>query len=145
MILTKPTIKFNTTFTIVKKWAALLFVCIYLLSTTEIYQFLKLPTLFEHYQEHKLQNLKLTFVQFVYMHYSQDSDHDGDADKDAKLPFKSHSCSSFSVNFVPLIGHLTVTFITGKEIYEKHTVSNLYTFIVTASHLHAIWQPPQIS
>ena len=143
--MTKPTFKFNAIFTFVKKWVAIVFLCIYLLSTTEIYQLLKLPTLFEHFQEHKIENLKLTFVQFVYMHYAQDNDHDGDADKDAKLPFKSHSCSSFSVNFVPLSGHQALFFNVSKEIYEKHTISDFYTFIVTASHLQAIWQPPQIS
>lgn len=127
-----------------KKMATLLFLCIYLFSTTEVYQLLKIPTLFEHFLEHATKDNKLTFVQFIYMHYSQENDHDGDADKDAKLPFKSHSCSGCAVNFVPLIAQHTFAANGFTIPSKKNVIYNFYAFLISSLHLKAIWQPPQI-
>lgn len=127
-----------------KKVFAILFLTSYLLSTTELHQLLKVPSLFEHYLEHKTKNQNITFADFIYLHYSQESDNDGDTSKDMKLPFKSHSCSVFSVNFVPLTEVQCSSLYTFLEITTRKSVNNNYTFLVSSSHLKAIWQPPQI-
>lgn len=69
-----------------KRWLPILLIFIYLCSTTEFYQFLKIPILVEHYLEHKSKNPGLSFYAFLKLHY----DHhvkDGDWETDQKLPF----------------------------------------------------------
>jgi len=74
----------------VKKLISILFLLLYLVSTTELYQLFKMPTLIEHYWEHKKLNPDMPFSAFIKAHY----DHpvkDGDYGKDQKLPFIIHS------------------------------------------------------
>lgn len=127
-----------------KKVVALAFLSIYLLSTTELYQLLKVPSLFEHYLEHKTKDQNISFADFVYMHYSQENDNDGDKQDDMKLPFKSHSCSIFSMSFVPLTAQQNITFHTVQEFNKRKLTTNFYTLSISSSHLLAIWQPPKI-
>ena len=82
-----------------KKWVSILLLSLYLLSTTELNQLLKLPVLIEHYLEHKNLNPEMTLVAFFKMHY----DHpvkDADYKTDRKLPFIIHSTLSlvFTLN-----------------------------------------------
>ena len=128
-----------------KKVVILSLLTLYLFSTTELNQLLKVPLLFEHFLEHKSQNKKITFFDFFYMHYSQVDDHDGDKEKDQKLPFKSHSFCNSSISFVTLTAVQNITF-SDFELFKIETEkTNFYTFFVSSSHLKAIWQPPQIS
>jgi hypothetical protein len=74
----------------VKKLISILLLFLYLVSTTELYQLLKIPNLIEHYWEHKELNPEMTLTAFLKTHY----DHpvkDGDYGKDQKLPFIIHS------------------------------------------------------
>ncbi len=127
-----------------KKRIAILFVILYINFTTELYQLLKLPILMEHFFEHQSQNSSLTFFEFLSMHYSQEDDHDGDIEKDSKLPFKSHSFCNSSISFIPLNVEVNYTFTELKIFKERKSIINFYTFLVSSSHLKAIWQPPQI-
>lgn len=117
---------------------------IYLFSNTELYQFLKIPVLIEHYLEHKNHTKNITFSSYLNMHYSQQNDNDGDENKDMKLPFKSHSSAVFSLNFIPLITTQNIEFRTLEACNNRTAVANFYTFIVHVSYLKAIWQPPKI-
>jgi hypothetical protein len=75
----------------VKKLIAILLLSLYLVSTTELYQFLKMPVLIEHYLEHKGENPKITLVSFIKMHYDNPVK-DADYKTDQQLPFISHAC-----------------------------------------------------
>ncbi|MCD9856769.1 hypothetical protein LUD75_18745 [Epilithonimonas sp. JDS] len=69
---------------------SILLLSLYLVSTTELYQLLKIPDLIEHYCEHKALNSEMSLIAFLKTHY----DHpvkDGDYGKDTKLPFIIHS------------------------------------------------------
>ncbi|KFF12755.1 hypothetical protein IW15_08160 [Chryseobacterium soli] len=73
-----------------KKFVSIFLLMLYLVSTTELYQLLKIPELIEHYIEHKKLNPEMTLTAFLKTHY----DHpikDGDYGKDQKLPFIIHS------------------------------------------------------
>ena len=127
-----------------KKLVVIFFLLSYLTSITELNQFLKFPILFEHFNEHQSQNTSLTFLDFLSMHYSQEDDHDGDKEKDNKLPFKSHSCCNFSMSFVTLISENEIHFPVFREFYEQNSSPSFYNLMVNSSHLKDIWQPPQI-
>ncbi len=117
----------------------------YLFSTTELHQLLKMPMLAQHFQEHKERNTELTFVDFLYMHYSQPDDHDADSDKDQKLPFKTHdNCISFltAVYIAPAPIHEFISKEKQTYFFEKqsHFQKNI---CLTSSFLSNIWQPPK--
>lgn len=63
---------------------------LYLVSTTELYQLLKVPTLVEHYFEHTTLNPDMSMTAFFRTHYNHPVK-DGDFGKDQKLPFIIHA------------------------------------------------------
>ena len=127
-----------------KKWLILTFSFAYLISTTELCQLMKLPALATHFLEHQSENKTLTFAEFLVMHYAQVDDNDGDAEKDQKLPFKSHSVCCNSINYV-VFNALPVFIFPELLCFETSKNNcNFYSFIVSSSNLKSIWQPPQI-
>ncbi len=54
-------------------------------------EFTKIPSLLEHYSQHKNQNAQLSFGDFMFMHYVGDDANDQDNSSDEQLPFKSTS------------------------------------------------------
>ncbi|MES2794967.1 MAG: hypothetical protein V4683_03320 [Bacteroidota bacterium] len=122
-----------------KKAIAISLLSIYLVSSTELYQLLKLPILIEHYSEHKTQNNEMSFWDFLSLHYNQEFNHDN---TDNKLPFKSHNiCSGISlVAFIP--NPFGLTFLKSPEYQpKKHTFYHKVFFI--SSVISSIWQPPR--
>lgn len=123
-----------------KKWVSILLLSLYLLSTTELNQLLKLPVLIEHYVEHKNLNPEMTLVSFFKMHY----DHpvkDADYKTDRKLPFIIHSTLS-------LVFTLNTDFsfeISGSD-YKYYGIQNIPSLdenLYIKGYLHSIWQPPR--
>lgn len=123
-----------------KKWVSILLLSLYLLSTTELNQLLKLPVLIEHYVEHKNLNPEMTLVSFFKMHY----DHpvkDADYKTDRKLPFIIHSTLS-------LVFTLNTNFsfeISGSD-YKYYGIQNIPSLdenLYIKGYLHSIWQPPR--
>lgn len=126
-----------------KRWIATVLLVIYLGLTTELYQLLKIPVLIEHFSEHQTLKNNLSFLNFLKIHYSEKNDHDGDAEKDRKLPFKSHSFCSNYAGFVFLISDQNIIFSVSTFFETRKSISNFYYFLVSSSHLQTIWQPPQ--
>lgn len=132
-----------STFALVKKLFSLSFLAIYLFSTTQFCELLKMPILIEHYQEHKQENKELSLLGFLEMHYANDSPIDADYDKDMKLPFKSCTTSSISTiyfytPFPEFKQHPPLVYFEN----EQHQFSD-YSFSYSSSFLSAIWQPPR--
>ena len=73
-----------------KKMISILLILLYLVSTTELYQLLKIPDLVEHYFEHKKLNPEMPVIAFFKAHYNHPVK-DGDYGKDQKLPFIIHA------------------------------------------------------
>lgn len=73
-----------------KKLISILLLSLYLVSTTEVYQLLKIPALVEHYWEHKKLNPEMSLTAFLRTHY-ENPVKDGDYGKDQKLPFIIHT------------------------------------------------------
>jgi hypothetical protein len=63
---------------------------IYLVSTTEAYQLLKLPAFVFHYIQHSKQDPHMGLADFLRMHYAEEQALNGDWQQDMQLPFKAH-------------------------------------------------------
>ncbi|MTG97517.1 hypothetical protein [Myroides albus] len=112
---------------------------IFLVSTTEFGQLLKVPLLIEHYVEHKTNNPNLTMWGFLQIHYSESHKEEGDP-VDEKLPFVTH-------HFVSIIGIVTPTPVLKIERIRFNTIHDkIHAFDedeVESSYLSSIWQPPK--
>ncbi|MES2519798.1 MAG: hypothetical protein V4585_16905 [Bacteroidota bacterium] len=127
-----------------KKIIAISLVLFYQMATTELYQLLKLPFLIEHFMEHSQQNKDITFFDFIYLHYTEADDKDGDYEKDMKLPFKTHN-SSVSTNIVAFVENTIVNIkLNFKPIFvELKSLIICKKVFFASSYLSNIWQPPK--
>ncbi|KYH07443.1 hypothetical protein EGI15_06860 [Chryseobacterium cucumeris] len=123
-----------------RKLISILLLSLFLVSTTELYQFLKIPLLIEHYITHKNLNPEMSLAAFLKTHYDhpvKDSDHD----QDQRLPFVSHA-NLLSVVFTinpSLDFHCVEKVFTPIEIKKTFYKSALYNKEI----LNSIWQPPR--
>ncbi|MDP4286086.1 MAG: hypothetical protein Q8891_16875 [Bacteroidota bacterium] len=126
-----------------KKIAAILFLAIYLFSTTEAIQLLKLPVIFEHYKEHKNKDHSITFLKFLDIHYMHGSPQDADRDRDMQLPFKtSNECIfTLSVPFIPF--YTTAVIIQQPATIQKKNPFGACNHAILPSYYSKIWQPPR--
>ncbi|MBS1667992.1 MAG: hypothetical protein JST58_11505 [Bacteroidetes bacterium] len=125
-----------------KKGITIFFLAIYLLSTTEAHQLLKLPVVFMHFQEHRQENKNLSLLQFLDMHYMHGSPRDKDYDRDMQLPFKTTSCclSTITTAYVPLQVQYA---ILAPILDSSKTPSFAKPPFIPSSYLSKIWQPPK--
>jgi hypothetical protein len=125
----------------VKKLISILLLSLYLVSTTELYQLLKVPELIEHYCEHKALNPEMSLTAFLKTHY----DHpvkDGDYGKDQRLPFIIHS--------IPLTLVFTInqgfSLETRNDLFQ-HIKSHKIPFydedFYCKGFLNSVWEPPR--
>ncbi len=126
-----------------KKWFSILMLSPYLFSTTELYQFLKVPILIEHFIEHKSQNNTISFFQFIKMHY-QNPVKDADYDKDQKLPFIVHS--EHMVVVFTITPRLHLDFKSHRlRLFSKDKIVAYDDLFLDVDYFNAIWQPPKFS
>ena len=127
-----------------KRVVSILFLSIYLLATTELIQFLKVPALIEHFIEHKENDNSVTFWKFLYMHYANGNVKDADYDKDMKLPFKAHdNCNTSLVLIVPNINHSFIHITYVATFIRKNQLSAYNPTFLGSDYLNTIWQPPK--
>jgi hypothetical protein len=127
----------------VKKALIILIFFSFLFSATELKEFLKLSDLVEHYEEHKKDNKNISFVGFLWMHYSTTSDHDGDAEKDNKLPFKKHDHCFVADNTFSIHKNSSFTFQSPEQIVSASF--NSHSSFIPSGISNNIWQPPKFS
>ena len=125
-----------------KKWIPILLLSLYLVSTTELNQFLKVPLLIEHYNEHHKLNPEMSLMAFLRTHYDHPAK-DADYSKDSRLPFLRHSTLSlvFTIdtgfNFEVPCRHDPATAEHKYPVFDEN-------FFVKG-FLHSIWQPPRMA
>ncbi|MBP6756326.1 MAG: hypothetical protein KA210_09265 [Bacteroidia bacterium] len=125
-----------------KKFIAISLLSIYLISITELSQLVKLPLLIEHFSEHKQKDGHMSLWKFLSIHYTQNTSHDADYEKDMKLPFKSHDGCINSVvsESVPS----SFYFFSTKPVFSQNNAYSNYTEqFLTSAYLSSIWQPPK--
>lgn len=104
-------------------------------------QFYKLPVLFEHFKEHK-EIKKVSFIDFLEMHYWGEDQDDDDADRDMQLPFKNISGHSLHLVFIPIDKHVTYIPFT---LNLKQTKSIPYTCnLYSNPALFSLFRPPVV-
>ncbi|MDO3643751.1 hypothetical protein [Mucilaginibacter sp. L3T2-6] len=125
-----------------KKFIAIGFLAVFLLSATDAYQLLKLPYIFEHFAEHHKLDRHLSFAAFLDIHYVHGSPKDKDYEEDMKLPFKStDKCPvNQSVVFVLPAG---VTISTKPLELVPHGITFYRDRFIPGGYFSGIWQPPQ--
>lgn len=114
---------------------------LFLVSTTEMYQLLKIPTLIEHYWEHKNLNPEMPLIAFLKTHY----DHpvkDGDFGKDQKLPFVMHA--------QPLVLVFTMSpnlnIVLKKDLLKPLKLQKIPSFdehVFCKGFKTSVWEPPK--
>jgi hypothetical protein len=62
---------------------------LYLSSSTELHELLRIPQLLAHYAQHRLGDPHLSLLDFLALHYSPGHPNDKDSKDDNELPFKS--------------------------------------------------------
>lgn len=123
-----------------KRWFSVILLSLYLCSTTELYQFLKIPILIEHYIEHKSENPKITVFAFLRMHY----DHpvkDADWETDQKLPFVTHH--DHSIIIFTLNSPFSLDVKENKLVIISHKIKAYNDAILDSGMTNSIWQPPK--
>jgi len=125
----------------VKKLFTLCFVSLYLISTTELREIVKLPVLIQHFYEHKALNHEITFSVYLSDHYNAIPHTDNDEERDNQLPFKTADLNNLSMPAIP-------------AFYEHHfkktvcirngNVHSLYIeSFIPAPDEGKVWQPPK--
>jgi hypothetical protein len=127
-----------------KKLAAIFFLAVYLFATTDAYQLLKLPVVFQHFAEHRIENKNISFLEFLDMHYMHGSPKDADYDRDMQLPFKKAcpdcvSCIAAAV-FVPLTTSLSIEKPLVQILTQNYFPQDQ---LLLSAYLASIWQPPK--
>lgn len=126
-----------------KKSVAIALLSLYLLGTTQLRELLKFPVLIEHFIEHREDSPKMNFWSFITLHYSKNSNHDNDFDRDMQLPFKTLTHNASDLAFIPTLE--VESDMSLKNIPADNKQSLVYAgFIYTSIYLSTIWQPPKI-
>lgn len=138
--------KFRLIFVLVKKLLVIFFLTIYMVSTTELSELLKLPILIEHYIEHKETSPEMSLFKFLTIHYNDHSENhpkNHDYEQDQKLPFIAHSQTLSFCFIYPQPFYVEFkTFIKTKEISKIMPVNDNY---LDNNYQTFIWQPPKFS
>lgn len=125
-----------------RKYYALFFFSIFLFSTTQFSELLKMPLLIEHFQEHKQWDEHLSLIGFLYMHYVEDDPQYADHERDMQMPFKvittnSGTMLSFIIESHQLFNVPIVHFKKQKQLISADD------FVYSSLYLSSIWQPPR--
>jgi hypothetical protein len=124
-----------------KKTGAILFLLIYLIANTELHQFLRMPVLFEHYNEHQQDNPAISLVDFLVLHYFNGDKRDGDYARDQQLPFKSDTCPEISFSIAMPPDDFPETTV---QVFNLTQARVMFKSSFTISSFHfSIWQPPR--
>ena len=121
------------------KLIALFLITVFMCANTSIGQFLKIPNLIEHYNEHKneLTSDSISFIDYIVSHYSKNAENNHDHQD---LPFKT------------LDNSLTVLFTFSVITYEiqllklliSHKKKFFYNKSFKSNLIASIWLPPKI-
>lgn len=126
-----------------KKLISILLLSLYLVSTTELYQLLKIPTLIEHYCEHKKLNPEMSLTAFLKTHY-ENPVKDGDFGKDQKLPFIIHTTPLALVFIVGDTFNFELKNDHFKQLKSRKIPSKNDRFCYKG-FLRTAWEPPKYS
>lgn len=126
-----------------RKFFALSFLALYVFTSTEFHEIMKLPNLVSHYNEHKEENKDMSLWKFLCIHYAHGDVMDDDRDKDMKLPYKSIDCHA-STLVVTLPPTHQFEFQNNVNFHEEKEQNSYYKNSSYSDNFISIWQPPKI-
>lgn len=123
---------------------ATIFLSIYLISTSELDQLMKLPVIFQHYHEHIRMEGKISFKAFLIEHYLESDPKDPDYARDMQLPFKTCSHSFFMLMPVapPKLSLIGLQVVSHKLRQQFPLTS---AFHIPSGFHKGIFQPPRLA
>lgn len=124
-----------------KRLIAILFLSLYLTTSTEVHELFKLPLLFFHFQEHRTENQALSFLSFLQEHYTGHSEQKTDWQKDSKLPFKTCQNDITHVQWFEPHEFQWKKCTLNFSVEKPSIISN--QVILPLEQLNAIWHPPK--
>lgn len=119
-----------------------LLLAVFVFTSTAIGQLAKLPALLEHYTEHSATNKKLSFIDYLKMHYLTATDADNDTESDMKLPFKKTTPTPTYI-FVPQ-HPILFSVKTDYKIATKNVLFRYVAFTPTSA-TGVVIQPPEVA
>lgn len=126
-----------------RKGMAAILLTVFMLSHTELHQFLKLPVLFDHFREHRQEDPGLGFFAFLRMHYEKIVI-DDDYQRDQQLPFRDADCgiiSAMATDIPPQT--IRIEKEHPGEFPQSFTVRR--DVVYTHLYLNDIFQPPRLA
>jgi hypothetical protein len=124
----------------VKKFVVVFLLGVFALTSTELIELTKLPSLVGHFTEHRAENQSLSLFQFIKLHYSDESHHHDENDK--RLPFKSHDhCVNSAITYILTRTFPTVELKPDFEAIREFTIPK--GVFLTSINPSSIWQPPK--
>ena len=128
-----------------RKYFSILLLITYSFSVFQLNEYIKIPILVKHFQEHQQKNPKLDLTVFFQNHYSIKNSNDSDSDKDSRLPFKSNDGTChFCLNIAFYNQIQTIVFENKLVLKSFKKPTFCYTFTFISDFHSAIWQPPKI-
>jgi len=121
---------------------AIALLSLYLFTSTDFSELLKLPQLAQHFKEHQ-EEKEITFSEFVYQHYTKGDVNDADKEQDMKLPYK---CIDFThaINYTVLPAITSIEFIKASDFKALKPPCRFYAVPFSSDNFSSIWQPPKI-
>jgi hypothetical protein len=118
--------------------ACLLF--LYVFASTELHQFIHLPSLVGHYVEHRSNNPSISLAGFIASHYFS-GDTQADYAKHQSLPFKNHNCPEASIAMAMPPADLEAvvfrSYVADREPLAPKPLGKAQRYHIS------IWQPPR--
>lgn len=110
--------------------AVYIMLLVYALTFSEAQQFLKLPVLIHHFQEHHAEDPGLSLLGFLKLHYSGKFSWAEDYSRDQQLPFRSTNCLLNTISFCdiflpPQLAVLPVSYPQPHYTVHAETVQGL--------------------
>lgn len=125
-----------------RKLLATVLLGLYMLSIIHPDELLKIPTLIQHYHQHRLIDRHMTLWAFLCDHYATGNAIHADYEEDMKLPFKiPQQCIN------NLVSYSQVLYID----YNSNSVKSIKTDLLIMKNIsrgsallyNTIWQPPK--
>ncbi len=127
-----------------RKMLTIFFLTIYVVSTTELGQLLKIPALVEHYFEHKKKSSEVSIINFLVHHYKgnhlKNHPFNRDYERDQNLPFMNSTVLSMTFVLSPLV---TFEISERAQIIDAGKARLRNDQFVDNIFLSSIWQPPR--
>lgn len=133
---------------ILRFWLVCFIAFILLVPSVWVTELMKLPVLWQHYQQHKKEDKQLLFLDYLALHYGRNvsTDSKPNADDHERLPFKKMIQAEYSF-FIALVAfNKAECVIEADEVrfyFDKKTIFLTSQDLPIASINRDIWQPPK--